>query len=447
MSLEIDKTIYQRPVELLQNLISFDTGNPPGNERECVRYISKLLCAADIETHLLSKDPHRPNLVARLKGRDKHLPPLLIYGHVDVVPAGDVKAWKYPPFEGKIADGFVWGRGALDMKGPIAMMVSAFMKAKTEETKLPGDVVLCILSDEEEKGDCGARFLIEHHPELFKGIRYALGEFGGFTLYVGGKKFYPIEVAQKQKCGLKAIIHGPSGHGAAHIRGGTMAKLAKFLDQLDKTTLPVHVTPQAEKMFKAMADVLPFPTGWVLRQLLKPKRTDFILKRLGKKGEIFIPLFHNTVNATIVQGGDKINVIPDRMEVQLDVRLLPGFEPDDVVKELRPIIGYDVELELLFFDEGPAEVDMALFATLAGILKEADPGGIPIPLMITGSTDARFFSRLGIRTYGFIPMQLPEDMTFFSIAHMPNERIPLESLEFGSKAIFQAMQRFHNSSS
>lgn len=443
MSLEIDKTIYQQPVELLQNLISFDTSNPPGNERECVRYISKLLCAVDIETHLLSKDPHRPNLVARLKGKDKHVPPLLVYGHVDVVPAGDVNAWEYPPFEGKIADGFVWGRGALDMKGPIAMMVSAFMKAKTEETKLPGDVVLCILSDEEEKGECGARFLVEHHPELFKGIRYALGEFGGFTLYVGGKKFYPIEVAQKQKCGLKAIIHGPSGHGAAHMQDGTMAKLAKFLDQLDKAALPVHVTPEAEKMFKAMADVLPFPTGWVLRQLLKPKRTDFILKRLGKKGEIFIPLFHNTVNATIVQGGDKINVIPDKIEVQLDVRLLPGFEPDDMVKELRPIIGRDVELELLFFDEGPEEVDMALFATLAGILKEADPGGIPIPLMITGSTDARFFTRLGIRTYGFIPMQLPEDLNFFSLAHMPNERIPLESLEFGSKAIFQAMQRFH----
>jgi len=443
MSLEIDKTIYQRPVELVQDLIRFDTSNPPGNERECVRYISKLLGDADIEAHLLSKDPHRPNLVARLKGRDRNIPPLMVYGHVDVVPAGDIKAWKYPPFEGKIADGFVWGRGALDMKGPVAMMLSAFLKAKAEETTLPGDVVLCILSDEEEKGDCGARFLVEHHPELFKGIRYALGEFGGFTLYVGGKKFYPIEVAQKQKCGLKAIISGPPGHGAIHMQGGTMAKLAKFLDQLDKVTLPVHVTPPAQKMFEAMAGVLPFPTGWVMRQLLKPSRTDFILKRLGEKGEIFIPLFRNTVNATIVRGGEKLNVIPEKIEVQLDVRLLPGFEPDDVVRELRPIIGYDVELELLFFDEGPGEMDMGLFDTLAGILKEADPGGIPIPLMITGSTDARFFSRLGIRTYGFIPMQLPEDMTFFSIAHMPNERIPVEALEFGTNAIFQAMQRFH----
>jgi acetylornithine deacetylase/succinyl-diaminopimelate desuccinylase-like protein len=409
-----------------------------------VRYISKLLCSVDIETHLLSKNPHRPNLVARLKGSDKNVPPLLLYGHVDVVPAGEANAWKYPPFEGKVAEGFVWGRGALDMKGPIAMMVSAFMKAKVENTALPGDVVLCILSDEEEKGDCGARFLVEQHPELFKGIRFALGEFGGFTLYVGGKKFYPIEIAQKQKCGLKAILRGPSGHGAGHMQGGTMAKLAKFLYQLDRATLPVHVTPQVKKMFKAMTDNLPFPTNSILRQLLKSKWTDFVLKRLGKKGEIFIPLFHNTVNATIVQGGDKINVIPEKVEVLLDVRLLPGFEPDDVVQELRPIIGYDVDLELLFYDKGPEGTNMELYDVLAGILKEADPEGIPIPLLITGATDARFFSRLGIWTYGFIPMQLPEDMNFFNTAHNPNERIPEEALDFGCRALLKAMQLFYS---
>jgi len=440
MNLEIDKTIYQRPVELLQNLIRFDTSNPPGNERDCIRYISQLLSAAGIETHLLSKDPHRPNLVARLKGADKNLAPLLLYGHVDVVPAGDSKAWKYPPFEGKIADGFVWGRGALDMKGAVAMMISAFIKAKQENTSLPGDVVLCILSDEEDLGECGAKFLVEHHPELFKDIRFALGEFGGFTLYVGGKKFYPIEIAQKQKCGFKAIIRGPSGHGSSHVQGGTMAKLAHFLEQLDRTSLPVHITPPVEKMFKAIASKLPFPQGWVLRQLLNPKRTDFVLKRLGKKGETFIPMFHNTVNATIIRGGDKINVIPDEIEVQLDVRILPGFEPDDIVKELRPIIGYDVQLELLFYDKGPEEPDMGLFSVLAAILEEADPQGIPVPLLLTGSSDARFFSQLGIQTYGFIPMQLPEDMNFSKTIHAANERIPLESLDFGSNALLKAME-------
>ncbi len=439
---EIDKTIYQRPVELLQQLIRFDTSNPPGNERECVAYISHLLNAAGIETHLLSKDARRPNLVARLKG-GKDRPPLLLYGHVDVVPAGDASDWKYPPFEGKIVDGFVWGRGALDMKGAVAMMVSALIKAKTENARLPGDVVMCILSDEEELGEYGARFMVENHPELFKGIRYALGEFGGFTLYVGGKKFYPIEIAQKQKCGIKAIIRGPAGHGSSLMYGGAMAKLAKMLDQLDKNDLPVHVTPAAEKMFNPMADALPFPTGWIMRQLLKPGRTDFILKLLGEKGKVFVPMFHNTVNATIVRGGDKINVIPGEIEVHMDVRLLPGFGPDDAIKELRPIIGKDIELELLFYDAGPAETDMGLFDTLAGILKEVDPEGIPVPLLLTASTDARFFSRLGIHTYGFMPMQLPEEMNFSRTIHADNERIPVESLQFGTDVLYQAMQSFH----
>lgn len=440
MTLEIDNTIYRRPVELLQQLIRFDTSNPPGNERECVSYIGHLLESMNIETHMLSKDPHRPNLVARLKGV-KGTPPLLLYGHVDVVPAPEPD-WTYPPFDGTIADGFVWGRGALDMKGAVAMMVSAFMKARANNVRLPGDVVLCILSDEEELGDYGARFLVEHHPELFKDIRYALGEVGGFTFYISGKKFYFIEVAQKQKCGIKAIIHGTSGHASSHAQGGTMVKLAAFLEQLDNIRLPVHITPAVEKMFKPLADALGFPSGWILRQLLKPKRTDFILKILGKGGDAFVPMFHNTVNATVVRGGNKINAIPSEVEVQMDVRLLPGLGPDDVIRELRPLIGKDIELELLFYDKGPTELDMGLFDTLAGFLKEADPEGIPIPILMTGSSDARFFSRLGIQTYGFMPMQLPEDMRFNRILHSVNERIPVETLEFGTNVLYQTMQRF-----
>ncbi len=441
---DIDKTIYERPVELLQHLIRFDTSNPPGNERECVAYISHLLDAVGIKAHLFSKDPHRPNLVARLKGkRSGDGDALLLYGHVDVVPVGPEK-WKYEPFSGKIAGGCVWGRGALDMKGAVAMMVCAFIKARLEGTDLPGDVVLCILSDEEVMGDHGARFMVEKHAEHFKGIRYALGEFGGFTLYAAGKKFYPIQVGEKQKCILRAILRGPSAHGSNIVQGGAMAKLARLLEQLDKNLLPVHITPTVEKMFNAMADELPFPKSWIMRQLLKPRRTDFILNRvLKEKGKVFVPMFRNTINPTRVRGGEALNVIPGEVELIMDSRLLPGFEPDDLVRELRPIIGRDVELELLAYDSMPAEPDMGLFDTLAGILKEADPEGIPIPMMLTYCTDARLFSKLGIQSYGFIPMQLPEDEYLISTIHSVNERIPVESLEFGTKAIFQAMQRFH----
>ena len=235
--------IYQRPAELLQRLIRFDTTNPPGNEAECISFISDLLAGSGIKTTILARTPERPNLIARLSGQG-NAPPLLLYGHVDVVTTENQK-WQHPPFEGKIADGFIWGRGALDMKGGIAMMLAAFLRAKAEGLALPGDVVLAIVSDEEAFGDFGAKFLVENHADLFDGIRYAIGEFGGFSLYVGKKKFYPIMVAEKQRCWFKATVYGDGGHGSLPARGGAMAKLARLLQKLDKKRLPVHVTPVA----------------------------------------------------------------------------------------------------------------------------------------------------------------------------------------------------------
>lgn len=443
MDIQIDKTIYQRPEELLQQLIRFNTANPPGNEKECVNYIQKLLEAAGIKSQIYARDPKRPNLVARIEGRSVDIPPLMLYGHVDVVPA-DENGWAHPPFSGDIAEDCVWGRGALDMKGAVAMMVSAFMRARIEKTELPGDVILCILSDEEVLGEYGARFMTENHKELFKGVKYALGEFGGFTLYIKGKKFYLIEIAQRQRCGLKAIVHGEGGHGGGSVvQGEAMARLARVLKRLDENLLPVHVTPAAEKMFNAIADHLPSMPGKILRGLTKPGWTDFVFKRLLKeKGKVFLPMFRNTVNATIVKASDKLNVIPAEAEIHLDVRLLPGFGPDDVVKELRPILGRDVELELMFFEENPQELNLGLFDMLAGILKKADPEGIPVPLLLPGSSDARFFSRLGIQTYGFVPMQLPEGLNFNRLIHAVNERIPVDTLPFGTDAFHEAMQNY-----
>jgi acetylornithine deacetylase/succinyl-diaminopimelate desuccinylase-like protein len=442
MAVKIDKTIYRRPAELLQHLIRFNTSNPPGNEKECIHYINRLLKAVGIKADLLFRDPGRPNLVARIKGRGDAAP-LLLYGHVDVVPARD-EEWQYPPFAGEVAGGFIWGRGALDMKGAVAMMVSAFMRAKIEKSDLPGDVILCIVSDEEEYGKYGARFLVENHADHFEGVRYALSEFGGFTLYVAGKKFYPIEIAQKQKCGIKAIIRGPEGHGSTFVQGSAAARLGQMLSHLYSQHLPVHITPAVQKMFSAMAAALPFPKSTILRLLLNHRFTDRILNLLGEAGRPFVPMFHHTVNPTVIRGGDKLNVIPDRIEVTMDVRLLPGFRPYDVIRELRAIIGDEIKLEPILYDPGPREPDMGLFDTLAAILKEADPEGIPIPLLLTYSSDARFFSKLGIQTYGFIPMQLLEEEYLIGTIHSANERIPVDSPSFGTDAIFQALHRFHD---
>ena len=432
--------IYQHPVELLQRLIRYDTTNPPGNEAECISFANDLLVEAGIDTAILGDTAERPNLVARLQGQG-NAPPLLLYGHVDVVTTEN-QQWQYPPFEGRVVDGYVWGRGALDMKGGVAMMLAALLRAKAESAALPGDVVLAVVCDEEALGRCGARYLVENHSRLFDGIRYAIGEVGGYTLYVDKQRFYPIMVAEKQVCWLRATVRGPGGHGSMPVRGGAMYKLSQLLDQLDGRRLPVHVTPVARLMFESMASALSGPSGRILSRISDPALTDDLLDELGERGRVFEPLLHNTVSPTLLRGSTKINVIPSEVSVGLDGRLLPGYQPDDLIAELRDILGEDMELEITQHDPGPAEPDMGLFDTLAGILRVADPHGVSIPVLSSATTDGRLFSRLGIQTYGFLPMQLPEDMNFIRMAHGANERIPVEAVTFGTNAIYELLQRF-----
>ena len=428
------------PIELLQNLIRFDTTNPPGKEAECISFINQLLTQAGIETKVLAKSQQRPNLIARLPGQG-NAAPLLLYGHVDVVTTEN-QHWKHPPFEGEIDDGYVWGRGALDMKGGIAMMVTALLRAKSENMKPPGDVVLAIVSDEEAGGDYGAKFLIEKHLEEFEGIRYALGEFGGFTFSIGKRRVYPIQVAEKQVCWLRVTFSGPGGHGSIPVRGGAMAKLSRFLNKIDKCSLPVHITPPAHLMFRSLASALGGVSGWTISQLLNPKLADHVLKLLGKRGRLFNPILHNTISPTILHGSNKINVIPSEVSVELDGRLLPGLKPDDLIRELRKFTGKNAKFEVIRHDYSPVKTDMGLFETLAGILKELDPNGIPIPMLMSAFTDGRFFSRLGIQTYGYIPMKLPKEFKFTETLHAADERIPIEAVEFGTNAIYLALQRF-----
>jgi acetylornithine deacetylase/succinyl-diaminopimelate desuccinylase-like protein len=436
------QTSLIRPAELLRRLLRYDTTNPPGNEGECIGYIAGLLADAGLKPTLLAKDPERPNLIARLEGWGEAAP-LLLYGHVDVATTTG-QSWTHPPFAGKVADGFVWGRGALDMKGGVAMMLAALLRAKAEGLRPAGDIVLAVLSDEEAGGGHGAEYLVEAHAGRFAGVRYAIGEFGGFSFYLGGRRFYPVQVAEKRICWLKATVRGPGGHGALPMRGGTMARLARVLRTLDRRRLPVHVTPVAKGMIETIAASLPLPTGLVLRQLLNPALTDRTLALLGDKGRSFDPLLHNTVNVTVVRGGDtrEPNVIPSEVFLGLDGRLLPGYGPDDLMAELRGLTGKEVALELVRHDPGPAEPDMGLFKTLAGILRELDGEGVPVPLLLPGVTDGRTFSRLGIQTYGFLPMNLPEGFNFTETIHAADERIPVGAVAFGTEAIYRVLQRY-----
>ncbi len=427
------------PVELLQQLIRFDTTNPPGNEAECIAFVRGLLEDAGCQVELHAKDPARPNLVARLRGRGDRAP-ILLQGHVDVVTTAG-QDWSHPPFGGELVDGYVWGRGALDMKGGVAMMISAFLRAAREQTELRGDVILCVLADEENGGDFGAKFLVDEHPELFTGVQYSLGEFGGFTLELGGKRLYPIQVAEKQICWLNARIRGRGGHGAIPQRGGTMARLGKLLRDLDRKRTPVHITPVARTQLEAMAGAVSRPLSDILRALLRPQLTDRVLPLLGERAQTTAPLLRNTVSATIVRAGEKHNVVPATIDVALDVRALPGFAPDEVIPEIQQLVGDDIELELVRYDAGPPEPRLEQFETLAEIIRELEPGAVPVPLLQGGVTDARFFAQLGIQNYGFLPLKLPGDFRFTSVIHAADERVPAAAIEFGAESVFRALER------
>jgi acetylornithine deacetylase/succinyl-diaminopimelate desuccinylase-like protein len=298
------------------------------------------------------------------------------------------------------------------------------------------------LSDEEAGGGIGARYLVEEHPEQFEGVQFAIGEFGGFTMQLAGRTFYPIMVAEKQLCSLELTVRGPGGHGSSPIQGGAMAKLGQILTKLDQNRLPVHITPEVRAMYSAIATNVAFPTSLLLRQVLNPSLTNTVLKLMGSQRQQFDSLLRHTVSPTIVQGGHKINVIPSEVSLQLDGRLLPGYQPQDLINELRTLLGDEVEITVLHHEPGPPAANMALFDTLASILRRADPDGVPIPLVLPAVTDARHFARLGIQTYGFLPMQLPPAFNFSATIHAADERIPAAALEFGTAAIFQLLTRF-----
>jgi acetylornithine deacetylase/succinyl-diaminopimelate desuccinylase-like protein len=427
-------------LELLRTLIQFDTTNPPGNEAACIHYLDGILTRAGFETTLFALDPHRPNLITRLPGQGT-APPLLMYGHVDVVTT-EGQDWTHPPFEGRIVDGYLWGRGALDMKGAVAMMVAAILEAKSEGFAPPGDVVLAVVSDEEAGGEFGAKFLVDKHAEHFEGIRYAIGEAGAFTFHVNGSRLYPIMIAEKQICWLRATVRGRAGHGSMPIRGGAMAKLGRLLDALDRHRLPAHITPPARSMLEAIASVLPAAQAFAVRQLLKPSLTNRVLATMGSMGAVLDPMLHNTASPTILHGSSKVNVIPAEVAVELDGRLLPGLSPETMIDELDAILDDDVELEVVKHDPGPPEPDMGLYDTLTGILAEFDPGGVPASMLMPGVTDGRHFARLGIQTYGFTPMKMPAGFDMWKLAHGADERLPVDALDFGTAAIYQLLHRF-----
>jgi acetylornithine deacetylase/succinyl-diaminopimelate desuccinylase-like protein len=429
-----------RPAELLRRLIQFDTTNPPGAEGSCQSFLLQQFDGRNLDVRMLAALPDRPNLVVRVPGRGE-APPILLQGHVDVVTTANQR-WQHSPFGGELVDGWVWGRGALDMKSGLVMMVAALERCLDEGRPPAGDVVLCCLADEEAGGIHGAQFLVEKHPELFAGIRHGLGEGGGATQHLGGRAFYPVMVAEKRACRLRLVVRGPGGHAARHHRGGTTGKLASLLSALDRSRLPVHLTPIAVAHIRAVAVASREPLRSQLLALLDPRRTDSTLDKMGVESSRFESILHNTVNPTIVQAGHKVNVIPSEARVDLDGRMLPGIEPDRFIAEVMRVVGDEPEAEVL--NVGPRLPEPRMdhfFGLLCDILLELEPEAVPVPAMMTGATDQRHFGQLGIRGYGYLPLRLPPGFGQETV-HAADERVPAEALDLGVEALYQVLQRY-----
>ncbi|MGH7921464.1 MAG: M20/M25/M40 family metallo-hydrolase [Candidatus Dormibacteraceae bacterium] len=431
------------PADLLQTLLRFDTTNPPGNETACIRWIDGLLREAGLETTLLGDTPDRLNLVTRLTGSGEG-PALLVHGHVDVVSTAG-QAWSVPPFDGVLDRGVVWGRGALDMKGSVATILSAVLRMQREGVRPPGDLVVAIVADEEAGSDHGAGFLVREHPHLFRGVRYAIGEGGGQSADLGGRRLYPIAIAEKRVCWMRVRLEGRGGHGSSPVFGGAMSRLRELLEALDSRWLPVHVTEPVRLQVTAMAEAAPSPLAERLGELLDPARTDDVLKELGRPARRLGPILHHTVSVTRVRASDKVNVIPSEIDVEIDGRLLPGFSASDLVGEVEArLAGVPHELEVMRTEPpgNGASPDLAGYQVLASLLSTLDPEGIPVPSVTAGFTDGCQFSKLGIQNYGCLPARFPADFQGEGLVHAADERTPVEALDFGAEALYQILTQF-----
>ena len=427
-------------VELLRDLLRFDTSNPPGAERRCLEFLRATLDRAGISTWMLSCDPERPNLLARIPGRGE-APPLLLYGHVDVVPAGTAD-WTHPPFAAELADGAIWGRGALDMKAGVALIVTAATRLAEETEPPPGDVLIALTSDEEAGSHTGMRFLVEEHPQEWDGIRHAFSEVGGMTLWVGEERLTPVQVAEKQRCVIRATVSGRGGHAAAVVQETAAGCLGRFLDALDTRLLPFRLTEAAAIVLEAVAEQLGGDRAAALRRITAGADPAGELPRLGAFGAVLEPLLRDTAIPTAVGGWIATNVIPTELHVDLDVRILPGGSPEGVVAQLEALVQVPARWEIRHREPAiEAAIDLSQLELLRSVAAEHEPEAPVVPWMLPGYTDARYLSALGIQTYGFLPLRLPSTITT-GLMHAPDERVPIDSIEPGVECLLSAVRRY-----
>ncbi|MBM4373467.1 MAG: M20/M25/M40 family metallo-hydrolase [Deltaproteobacteria bacterium] len=440
--LNADAELCDHAVDLCQRLLRIDTTNPPGNEREAAALLAAELAAAGLEPVVLESAPCRANVVARHRGTGAK-PPILLTAHLDVVEA-DPSAWRYPPFSGVVAEGCLWGRGAIDMKNHAAMSVALLTRLAREGVRLDRDIIFAGVADEEAGCEFGSGWLCDHHPELVR-AEYAIGEGGGFNLELGGKRFFTVQVAEKGFCWVRARVRGEPGHGSMPRTDSAVYKLASGVARLAKG-LPPHRTRVVTDFLSGIASAQPAALQPLLRALTSPGLLPRLLKALPDPsvGRALGAMLANTASPTVVRAGQKTNVIPGVAEVEIDGRTLPGQTDDDFLRELGAVLGPEFELEVLR-SAPPVETEPVrspLYDRILEVLAEREPDAIPVPYMIPGFTDAKSFTRLGARWYGFAPVKLPPGMRFADMFHGHDERIPIDGLRWGTEVLTDVVTRF-----
>jgi acetylornithine deacetylase/succinyl-diaminopimelate desuccinylase-like protein len=432
-------------VELLRALVRFDTTNPPGNEAECVRFLADTLRGVGVEPEVLAAAPGRANLVARLPGGDGAQAPLLLNGHVDVV-AAEAGRWRHPPFAGEVHDGAIWGRGAVDMKQMVAMSVATVGLLARLGLPLRRDLQLAAVADEEAGCALGSAWLVDHHPDKVR-AGHALGEVGGATFYLGGRPFYPVQVAEKGIAWLRASVTGATGHGSIPRDDNAVVRLSEFLARVGRRRLPVHASHEVRRMFEALAGLQGRVGRAALPLLLHPRWSSVVLRRGVRDpglARLLSALLRNTASPTVVHAGSQVNVIPGRAEAELDGRIAVGSSEAELLAELRALAGPGIELELLAPSRPPTVTPPGdeLFDVLAGVVAEHHLGSVTVPTVTPGFTDAKFWSRLGTACYGFAPVRLePGDGDFAAMFHGDDERVPVAGLQAGLRMLVDTVAR------
>jgi acetylornithine deacetylase/succinyl-diaminopimelate desuccinylase-like protein len=414
-------------VGLCADLIRIDTSNPTSIERPAAEYVAGKLDEVGIPSTLLESEPGRASVVARIPGADPARGALLIHGHLDVVPA-DPAEWSVHPFSAEVKDGYLWGRGAVDMKDMDAMTLAVVRDWARTGRQPPRDVVLAFVADEEAGGGLGARWLVDNHPELFAGCTEAISEVGGFSLTVREDlRLYLVQTAEKGMAWLRLTARGRPGHGSMVHEDNAVVRLAETVARIGRHEFPLVVTKPVREFLEALSDAVGLN--------LDPDDVETLLPRLGGLAKLVGATLRNTANPTMLDAGYKSNVVPGTASAVVDGRFLPGQE-QAFEAQIDDLLGPGVTREWVHRDQAvQTSFDGPLVEAMAAALRAEDPAGVPVPYMLSGGTDAKSFERLGMRCFGFTPLRLPPGFDFAAAFHGVDERVPVDALRFGVRVL------------